>query len=270
MARTVKFCHPGAQWRSTADEGIAPWATVIQGHARRYIETAGRYLRSRTGPVAAGLIGFWGEYEAPTRFRRLARRPADGLPAFVQTPLDPPGEAPPKALNTDPLVLGAPWIYSNCRQRALSGLRRLERGDVVIFGSLVQRAFVIDTVFVVAEAIPYTGGAARQTLGTRLPPAAFTLGLDLVRRGEYTLYVGATYEAPANGLFSFVPAVAANEHPLGFPRPMAPPALQGLQAMGVQYLVEPAPHWHAVVGAVLAQGLCLGISAGDPKDPVAS
>lgn len=261
MARLVKFCHPGAQWRSAAAEGIAPWATGADGHFRRYIEVLGRYLRN--GQPEAGHMGFWGEYEAPTRFRRLARRPSDGFPAFVHTPVEPPGEAPPKALNTDPLVVGGPWLYSNCRQRSLGSLRRLERGDVVVFGSLVQRSFVIDTIFVVAEAIPYAGGMARQTLGARLPPSAFTLALDLVRRGDYTLYVGATYEAPVNGLFSFVPAVAAAEHALGFPRPKAPPALQGLQAMGVQYLTDPGAHWQAVADHVAAQGLCLGIGTGE-------
>jgi len=207
------------------------------------------------------LLGFWGEYEAPTHVRDLTRRPSGGLPAYAHTPLPLAGAVrPPKALNSDPLVLGSPWVYSNCRQRSCERLRHLERGDLILFGSLVGRAFVLDTVFVVAQAIPHGGaGSAPQ-----VAPHVRHLVLDLVKPGEYTLYTGASYAEPVAGMFSFVPAVPVLERPLGFARPPAPASLQSLQAMGVKYLDAPQDPWQAVAEAVLGQGLSLGVGTSLP------
>lgn len=261
MAATVKFLHPGAEWTSRLDRGVAPWALVDAGHTRRYLQAPGQFLRKLDGPLEDGPIGFWGEYEAPTAFERLAHKPAPGLPEFVQTPVPlAQVQRPVGALNTDPLVLGSYWVYSNCQQRSRPSLRRLGRGDVIIFGSL-KRSYVIDTVFVVAEAIRFVGGQARGTVGDRVPQYAHYLVLDLLWPGDYTLYLGATYEKPVDGRFSFVPAVPAAERPAGFARPAAPPSLQSRQGQGIKIIDGSHDHWRALAQAVVGQGLCLGVSA---------
>lgn len=263
MPTAVKFLHPGAPWTARADSGAAPWATAR--HTRRFLQVEGRYLRAPGGQAEAGSYGFWGEYEAPTCFRRLTAQPDEGAPEFIHTPVPLAAvRRPSGALNTDPLVVGPQWLYSNCRQRSQPRLRALQRGDLVIFGSLVKRAYVVDTVFVIGQAMPHD--AARE----RLPKHAHDLVLDLVGAGEYTLYIGATYDSPVDGMFSFVPAAPVLERRLGFARPAAPPMLQSEQAMGVKYLGDPQGHWAAVAAAVLGSGLCLGVDAALPGPPILS
>lgn len=53
--------------------------------------------------------------------------------------------------NTDPLVFGDSFLYSNCRQGAIGRLRELRAGSVIVFGSVVSKSWVVDTVFVVGD-----------------------------------------------------------------------------------------------------------------------
>lgn len=130
---------------------------------------------------------------------------------------------------------------------------------MVIFGSRVNRKFVVDTVFVVAEAIPYTSPNVRRIVGQRVPEHAYSLSLELVGPGAYTLYIGATYDNPVEDMFSFVPAAPSADYPLGFPRPSGPPSLQDRQTMGINILDDPKGYWLAVAVTVLGHGLCLGV-----------
>ncbi len=63
--------------------------------------------------------------------------------------------------NTDPLVFGDHFLYSNCRQRQNGKMRDLAHGSLVLFGSKLGGQFVLDTLFVV------DGSAAEQTVGKR-------------------------------------------------------------------------------------------------------
>lgn len=261
----VKFYHPGREWSSRAAQGIAPWATNPPGHRRKYLEAGGSYLVEPGGPVQHGCVGFWGEYEAPTAFRRLPPPPAPHMPTFVHRPMPPHPSARPArgAMNADPLVLGEQWLYSNCQQ-GLANMRRLDPGDVVIFGSQLDGAFVVDTLFVVADRISYTRQTARASIGTRVADWVYPLVLELVADGPHVLYIGATYQNPINGLFSYVPCVDMQDCPQGFARPRAPAAYQSAQSQSVKYMADPVRVWHDITRCVLDAELFLGVSIGVP------
>lgn len=179
MPTAVKFFHPGVEWTSSQDRGIARWNT--EDHRRKYLQTPGTFLSRLEAPAKTGTLGFWGEYEAPTLFRRLAYKPQRGLPRFVHTLLPPDPALCPgvEARNTDPLVLSPRWLYTNCQQQSRSRLQHLDRGDVILFGSRVEMQFVIDTVFVVDEAIAYSPDEARSRLSGCIPEWVYPLVLDL-------------------------------------------------------------------------------------------
>lgn len=60
--------------------------------------------------------------------------------------------------NTDPFIFGDCFVYSNCLQ-SLRRMRSLPDGTLILFGSEIpingQDAFVLDTVFVVRDSMPF-------------------------------------------------------------------------------------------------------------------
>ncbi|MDH4338681.1 MAG: hypothetical protein OEX18_15560, partial [Candidatus Krumholzibacteria bacterium] len=137
-------------------------------------------------------------------------------------------------------------------------LQELGAGDVVVFGSHMNGSFVLDTVFVVADSIPYEPATGESKLGTRVPPSflhATMRPLAGVRRpsahvaktvldpcgpeqcseedetaacgppcaesnaARFRLYWGATPSAPIDGMFSFAPAKTMAETIVPFQRP---------------------------------------------------
>jgi hypothetical protein len=122
--------------------------------------------------------------------------------------------------NTDPWVFGNSFRYSNCKQRAQAGLRKLRPGSVIFFGSTLHGKFVVDTVFVVANSTPFT---------PRHPPnvddAFGVCTIESLRTMvqddfDFTLYDGATFEEPFNGMFSFVPCRRFDAGDYRFARPV--------------------------------------------------
>lgn len=253
--RLVQFMHPGGQ-PPHRGRGIKPWNAG--GHCRSFLLAPGSFRTSIAGASQqAPRLGFWGEWEGP----------AEGIPLDVvgaaHTAFIPRPEAFPASLglqNTDPFVFDGPFLYSCCKQVRYDGvptyLRNLDRGDVLLFGSNLAGSFVLDTVFVVADGIPYTRRTGPQQLGGLVPcsfmeatlkPLAFldrNAASDQVASGcspdgwdaddertwcgpvgslpdvEYRLYRGATPEAPVNGMFSFVPVRVASDALLSFDRPV--------------------------------------------------
>jgi hypothetical protein len=87
---------------------------------------------------------------------------------------------------------------------------------------------------------------------------------------ELRLYEGATPGDAVEGMFSFFPCLPANESQ-GFPRPamqlpaFVNPALkQGIKSNGPLTQVRVSGAWRSVARQILAQKLCLGISAQFP------
>jgi hypothetical protein len=197
----------------------------------------GRYLDNKSRVNRAEVV-FWGEWEPPSRVSQ--RWPKSGaLPRVLHSPYWTYRTDKGFRQNTDPWVFGACMIYSNCKQlgprphRRPNSLQRLSRGSVICFGSTIDRQFCIDTVFVVADAMPWTPEmAAALDLGDAFKVCT----VESLMTGHedhnlsLTLYRGATASDPVHGMFSFVPARRADVPDPRFPRP----------AIDLPSLVDPA------------------------------
>jgi hypothetical protein len=79
-------------------------------------------------------------------------------------------------------------IYSCCKQTAdgrATAVQRLDRGSVICFGSEIDGAFCLDTVFVIASAEPWAAaGAVEMDLGLQTPTCEGDAVLWSLSRGR--------------------------------------------------------------------------------------
>jgi hypothetical protein len=220
-----------------------PWNTDPH-HARKFMCCRGRYVGS-DGSLVETRLAFWGEWEAPSYVRRCW--PEDGeLPRFMHEPFWEYPKTNGFRQNTDPWIFGDCFRYSNCFQtrrtsktdprRRETALQRLAPGSLILFGSKADGGrFAIDTVFVVGSRKrrfmpvnpPIIDEAFRVCTVEALASAdgAASGGGCSVVDAFFTLYYGATYEAPFEGMYSFVPCRRADHDNIRFARP--PVALPG-------------------------------------------
>ena len=90
---------------------------------------------------------------------------------------------------------------------------------------------------------------------------------------SFRLYLGATFEHPVDGMFSFVPCVTGDGIAQGFARPairipdvITPKMTQSKRLNPRQSIGEITPLWNEVVRQVTDQGLALGIRADLPRN----
>jgi hypothetical protein len=225
-ARVVQFPHPGPEHTPPKAGDIMAWN--VSSHGRKFLRAPGRLLRPDGNPERTDVV-FWGEYEAASRVTR--RWPAAGaLPTALQEPLISAPPESPKRQNTDPWVFGGRFLYSNCKQLTPHGspsaMQSLPRGTVILFGSQIDGRFCLDTVFVVAESIPYT---VREAGALPIDDVFRVCTIDSLAANEhpsidlqsagFTLYLGATYDDPVEDMFSFTPALPASDNGPRFTRP---------------------------------------------------
>ena len=117
-------------------------------------------------------------------------------------------------------------IYSCCKQivgpsRTPTSMQRLTPGSVICFGSTIDHAFCLDTVFVVGSSQPWTAGATADLEANEafIACTAEPIALSPDANVELTLYRSATYTSPVGGTFSFVPARCADQPDPRFARP---------------------------------------------------
>jgi hypothetical protein len=178
---------------------------------------------------------FWGEWEPPSRVEQWWLK-SGRLPRFLHRPhwVVPGGDG--YRQNTDPWIWGDQMIYSCCKQTAdgrATAMQRLDRGSVICFGSKIDGAFCLDTVFVIASAELWAAADAEEM---DLDDAFRTCTASTIVSGEraaaraqpsctpaeplpLVLYRGATYDDPVDGMFSFVPARLADADLVRFVRP---------------------------------------------------
>lgn len=266
------FFHPGGANEHV--EGRRPWRANSERHERAFLRAAGRAQNSASGDRQTydGPLTFWGEWESDAIGYALEPGAA-GLPTCVLEPALPSVQRNLGAVhNTDPFVFGGAFLYSNCQQPWSPLLRSLERGDVIFFGSQLDGAFVLDTVFVVDRRYPFVPAKLSEASLPNLPDSfrAATLGplsykiCDAERTAssetELSLYTGATPEVPVDGMFSFVPALSARPEARAFRRPVLCPSKQG---QGISTNTELS--WADAVRVVVDAGLLLGTSFSEPK-----
>ena len=177
----------------------------------------------------SGELWAWGEWEAESKLLREFDQSGDSrLPSRLWCPHYEPKTDYQGLHNTDPFVFGERFIYSNCRQprgSRRSGLMHIGRGSVVAFGSFLKREqeWVLDTVLVVARSVGYQPASMRGDVADLVPDAFMQVtGEPIIHNGcadlPLKLYLGATPVDPVGGMFSFFPAMPADDHEI-FPRP---------------------------------------------------
>ena len=297
----VQFIHPGKEHRP--DSGTRKsWNTG--DHRRKFMVTAGRYADD--GEVRAAEIGFWGEWEPESEVVRCVQQPLPNGPRYVYRPFyrQPAGYSGQQLQNTDPFVFGERFLYTGCKQYAAgrpTGLRFMERGSVVLFGSSIGGAFCVDTVFVVSGWIDHDRSTVREVLRGAISPtyAAVTISPwyreDFSGHGprpaaqtrpgcrepvaaasmtgcgagdSFRLYFGATWEEPVDGMFSFFPCLPLANALNGFGRPeiaiagsIADNLTQGQKFTDLMNTAQAKRLWDEVVRQVRAAGLSLGVHA---------
>ena len=281
----VQFIHPGLEHEPDSANGRS-WN--VEMHRRKFLRQPGRSLADLDAKPAAAKLVFWGEYEPPTTRVKSYAQPVPDGPRFLFAPAPVPFHPnDPPLMNTDPFVFGEHFFYSICKQNNKKGptaMQRLARGSVILFGSGQHRTqFVVDTVFVVADYVDWDLSNYRRKLKDVVPPEYFHATLepiayemkvrDLSPSQTFRLYIGATFEKPYEGMFSFFPCLPAQEGETnGFARPVLRRAGILTDNLTQGQRMNPQPDvaavrklWADVARQVLDQKLCLGVHADLPK-----
>lgn len=286
--KVVQFVHPGLEYSTRKyvgdrkqRSGVMPWKEGGSIHNRKFMWHPGSAFDVRSGVDHVDVpLTLWGEWEGHSVFWKLHRPEGELLPSIVHAPFR-PAEVPTTSVqNTDPMVFGDAFIYSNCRQEKRV-LRGLPEGSIILFGRLGKRGekrtkepfFTLDACLVVDRI---------QRLPARPFDAAY--GSDIVEdialcalyseghRGDLLVHTGRT-RAQAD-VFSFVPARVSVEAPSLFARPELRPVdgledvvSPGTQAINVTHDLSDGDRdgiWKAVVHQVTEQGCVLGYHAAEP------
>jgi hypothetical protein len=282
----VQFHHPvGDHVPDTKTEKT--WNRVPNGHRRKFMTKEAVYLTSLGGKPSEGDVVFWGEWEPASLVVKKYDSPKPGEPRYLYSPvLDRFKEADPPYLNTDPFIYGDSFFYGICKQNVKKGptpMRYLKDGSVILFGSNQGGdKFVLDTVLVVSERIQHNIDNYKEVLKDKVPPQYFDVSLNPIyyetkwrkwKTNSYSLYLGATYKKPYEGMFSFFPCKPCKDgEKLGFVRPVIKipgvidDSLNRWQRMNRQQSMEDVRRlWNEVVKQVLAQGLALGVRTDIPE-----
>lgn len=286
--QVVQFVHPGFEYHRQEHlgvrhnrSGVMRWKPGRTPHDRKFMMTWGSLLEPVTGQDHAfAPLAFWGEWEGPSVFWRV-ESPGKPLPTVVHSPFRPASSPREPVQNTDPMVFGDAFIYSNCLQPAYRSLRTLNPGSIVLFGrfgrAAGQGSFSLDTCLVVdrVQALP------------PLPFDADSYGSDLLTdavlsplhtegaEGELTVYFGLRPSSDATGPFSFFPARQMDDSAPLFARPelrpigaldgvISPGNMQGIKVTSNLSTSDRDAIWNEVVRQVSQWGCGLGYYASPP------
>jgi len=277
MQRFVQFPHPGRE----AGPDRQAWPRADADHRRKFVVAQARYRRSIDGPDEHGLVTAWVEWEAASECRERPRSGLAGLPEWVHRPIAPARSPAHERIpqNTDPLVFGEPMLTTFCRQPGSRRLRAIGRGSVLVFGSRVRGAFVIDTALVVAETVRHERTDYRARLAGKIDPLAIELTLEPMYAhrvtGPFNAMLGASPQEPVDGMFSFVPCLPVDDAIRGFARPDVG-AIKGLNpnnwraaAFNDEIGASEFPGlWRHLAERVLGDGLSLATRLNIPPDDV--
>ena len=265
----VQLPHPGSEHQPTGL--VMEWNRGP--HARKFLKASGRYVDG--GAVRTGAFTFWGEWEPQSRIIETYPRDGRGGPRWLHEPYWEVPRHRSLLQNTDPLVFGEYFRYSNCRQARNAKLRSLPPGSVILFGSRIGPEFVLDTAFVVgADTQDYIRGESQHVVCPDWVQAVVfgPLRTSQERQTEtLRLYRGRTHDEAPKCPFSFVPCRPYEVGRDAFPRPaihldrhwVEPNLAMGAKATSATE-AELQDLWEEVVRQVVAAGLCLGVELEPP------
>jgi hypothetical protein len=287
--QVVQFVHPGFEYhgseyvggRSTRS-GVMGWKPGLSRHDRKFMLTRGSVLDCDTGRDHASVpIVFWGEWEGPSVFWKLNGPPGKPMPSIIHAPFRPAHCPIVPIQNTDPMVFGDAFVYSNCLQNAYRSLRTLGRGSIVLFGRHArvngQRSFSLDTCLVIDRVetlapVPIDVASYTSDLLTDvvLSPLHTEGAVD-----DLTVYFGQRRSPERSGPFSFFPARPASATMPLFARPqisamgplhgvISPENMQGIKTTSGLSVEDRDAIWEEVVRQLAKQDCGLGYHAEPP------
>jgi hypothetical protein len=296
--RFVQFPHPGEEHRPGPDGMGKAWNWMRNPpspnkpegsdnpHRRTFLQVEGIRLTEK-GPVN-GLLWSWAEWEAEAKVVRELHG-SGREPTTLFEPHWLPKDSFENLHNTDPFIFGG-FYYTDCKQGtspSLAGMLTLDVGSVIVFGSGFKDGWVLDTVIVVRDHVDHNVANYESKLSNRIPDgykevvlgptySEHAISRNLPRR----LYIGATYDDPLCGMFSFFPC-AAPGNDKGFARPKIKPSLvltqdrfnpnlrQGMKGHGGETnpltLDQITKLWADIRDQVKASGCDLGVWAAMPQ-----
>ncbi len=269
----VQFPHPGRE--HSPDFGDwKKWNR--QGNGRKFVEIGGAWLESLGSRAQEGKLWAWAEWEAESRVLRCFEPSDADSPRYLWEPTWLPKPDYWGMQNTDPSIFGG-FYYTDCKQHAYKGLRQLERGSVIVFGSKKNARWVMDTVFVVADYVDHTSEDYKPLLEGRVPSYYWDVAMAPTHQGvqppnNRRMYRGATHDVPVDGMFSFFPCLPA-ETEMSCPRPwielpreyFTPGLSQGVKGCSVPLDKSTVTElWRSIADQILDQRLLLGVRADSP------
>ncbi len=286
--QVVQFIHPGFEYGRREHvgpraqrSGVMPWKPGRSAHDRKFMVSSASIADPASGQDHEDMpIGFWGEWEGPSIFWKIDST-GKPLPRVVHAPFRPVAPPSGPVQNTDPMVFGGAFVYSNCMQAHYRVLQSLNPGSIVLFGRYSRvdgvPAFGLDTCLVVDRMqritpVPFEDDAyGRDLVDDVIVRPLFTEGA----RDDLSVYFGRGKGADS-APFSFFPAQLMNgDDPPIFARPELRPtgALEGIvvagnmQGIKATWNLQPdrvAAIWREVVAQVAQQGRGLGHRAAEP------
>jgi hypothetical protein len=287
MLQVVQFVHPGFEYlhakyvgRRRTRTGVMEWKPGRSAHDRKFMLTQGSLFDWRAGRDHRLVpLLFWGEWEGPSVFWRV-ESPGRPLPSIVHAPFRPSERPAESVQNTDPMVFGDTFVYSNCLQGAYRSLRHLSPGSIVLFGrhAVVDGpSFRLDTCLVIDRV---------ESLAP-VPMDDESWGVDLLRDAvlcplhtegadePLSVYLGQVPSHLSKGSFSFFPARLARDSLALFARPelrptgalrgvISPTKPQGIKVTSSLSITDRDAIWIEVVKQVTSQGCGLGYHASAP------
>jgi hypothetical protein len=283
----VQFVHPGFEYHRPEHvggchvrSGVMGWKPGNSKHDRKFIASRGSLVDPATGRHHRDeSIVFWGEWEGPSVFWRIEDAPGKPGPSIIHAPFRPDRAPFEPVQNTDPMVFGDAFIYSNCLQHAYASLRRLAEGSIVLFGrhsrQAYRPAFSLDTCLVVdrveaLEPLPFEPTAyGEDILDDAVLSPLYTEGAV----NAFAVYFGKV-RTDDGSPFSFFPARRLDDPKRFFARPqltptgalkgvISPENMQGIKGRTVT-AAERDAIWQELVRQVSDQSCGLGYRAAAP------
>jgi hypothetical protein len=285
----IEFTHPGKQvnFRLKKDEnsytffdkekktGLRFWNDDVE-HKKKFLCSKGNVLKNidkksfSENPEYANIY-FWGEWEPQSIFNRLNFTDERFEPNAIHYPFysnDRVGRH-----NTDPYVFGDNFYYSNCKQgKNKIGIRELENGTLILFGTEYTEGFAVDTVFVVKDSLPSSEYLNNPNIAPSLLQKVTLNHCNLYRDyGLFRLYKGVQYSENQT-IFSYVPCKTDKEGLNGFARPMINFTQFNLQRPGARTVLKPISYtsveifWLDLTAEIISQGFDLGINIDLPQE----
>ena len=284
----VQFVHPGFEYHRTEhvgrkdrSSGVMAWKPGKSPHDRKFILTVGSMYDPATQRDHRLVpLGFWGEWEGPSVYWRV-NSPGKPLPRLVHAPFRPVHWPAAPVQNTDPMVFGDGFVYSNCLRCTYPSLGTLSRGSIVLFGRYGRVAgrpsFSLDTCLVVDQVhtlppVPIgTENLGRDLLTDAVLSPLHSEGIE----NDLTVYFGRSRSAVPAHPFSFFPARLIDESLPLFARPelrpvgalqdvITPGNMQGIKATSHLGVLDRDAIWAEIVCQVNQQGCGLGYYAAPP------